>query len=166
MTTLNVHECSALRELYCYTNKLTWLNLQGCSSINQIYCYQNEITNIGMNTLINTLPTRSSSNNSIIRVLFNTGESNVFTNDHVAAARAKYWTPYRWNGSTWVEILASTPGDVSGDGVINSTDVTLLISLLLDGQPSVDDYPAADYNGDGVINTTDATSLITYLLNN
>ena len=82
-----------------------------------------------MNTLINTLPTRSSSNNSIIRVLFNTGESNVFTNDHVAAARAKYWTPYRWNGSTWVEILASTPGDVSGDGVVNWSDVDLISEM-------------------------------------
>jgi hypothetical protein len=56
-------------------------------------------------------------------------------------------------------------GDVNGDGVLNATDVTTLLTLILNDTPSVSSYPAGDYNGDGVINTTDVTMLLTYILN-
>ena len=52
-------------------------------------------------------------------------------------------------------------GDVNDDGVINITDVTKLINLLL----THGEYkPAADMNEDGVITITDVTKLINYLL--
>ena len=56
-----------------------------------------------------------------------------------------------------------TPGDVNGDGEINITDITLLITLVLNGEPSITDYPAADYNTDGEINIGDITQLIALL---
>ena len=58
-----------------------------------------------------------------------------------------------------------TAGDVNGDGVLNLTDVTTLLTLILNEGPSVSSCPAGDYNGDGVINLTDVTMLLTYILN-
>ena len=48
-------------------------------------------------------------------------------------------------------------GDVNGDGVVNVTDVTLLIGIVIeDGDYVI----AGDMNGDGVLNVTDVTLLI------
>ena len=57
-----------------------------------------------------------------------------------------------------------TRGDVNGDGVINVTDVTMLITMAMNETGA--DNPAADVNGDGVVNITDVTTLITSVLNN
>jgi len=55
-------------------------------------------------------------------------------------------------------------GDVNGDGDINISDVTALIDLILSGQASVTEQPAADVNGDGGINISDVTALIDNIL--
>ena len=57
-----------------------------------------------------------------------------------------------------------TRGDVNGDGVINVTDVTMLITMAMNETGA--DNPAADVNGDGLINVTDVTTLITMVINN
>lgn len=57
---------------------------------------------------------------------------------------------------------AGLTGDVNGDGVVNVTDATFLINLLInEGEPT----PGSDVNGDGVVNVTDATNLINMLIN-
>lgn len=53
-------------------------------------------------------------------------------------------------------------GDLNGDGMVNSTDVTALRSLaagLLEIEPDGAVYSAADVNGDGLVNSTDLTVL-------
>ena len=57
-------------------------------------------------------------------------------------------------------------GDVNGDSVINISDVTMLINLVLNGTPLAADHPAADYNCDGEVNITDVSILIDMILNN
>lgn len=61
-------------------------------------------------------------------------------------------------------------GDVNGDGNINITDVTLLITALEreGGMDYLDEWSmaAADFNCDGVVNITDATNLINFITNN
>lgn len=62
------------------------------------------------------------------------------------------------------EVLApGLVGDVNGDGLVNISDVTALINLLLTGNAS--SCPAADVNGDTVMNISDVTFLINMLLN-
>ena len=51
-------------------------------------------------------------------------------------------------------------GDVNGDGVMNITDVTLLINALMSENYSNINTASADMNGDGIINITDVTMLI------
>ena len=43
-------------------------------------------------------------------------------------------------------------------------DVTALISLVLGGNASAADHPAADMNGDGNLTVADVTALISYVL--
>ena len=52
-------------------------------------------------------------------------------------------------------------GDVDGDGIVNISDVTALIDMLLSGNISSD---AADVDGDGIVNISDVTALIDMLL--
>jgi hypothetical protein len=51
-------------------------------------------------------------------------------------------------------------GDVNGDGDVNISDVTVLISMVLHGNATVADNPAADCNLDNEINIADVTVLI------
>ena len=56
-------------------------------------------------------------------------------------------------------------GDVNGDGLVNITDVTLLIGYLLNENAEGIDLDAADCNYDGTRNISDVTLLISYVLN-
>ena len=55
-------------------------------------------------------------------------------------------------------------GDANGDGVVNISDVTDLISYLMSGSGSGINLSNADVNGDGVVNISDVTDLISSLL--
>ena len=145
----------------CYGNQLSELSVEGCNALNALYCYQNKISGTDMTTLVNSLPTRSSSNKGELRAIFNDGENNTMTAAQITTARDKYWLPQKYNGSAWVELTASTRGDVNGDGQVKIDDVTALINLLLAGNTS---EPAADCNLDGKVAIGDVTALINYLL--
>ena len=62
------------------------------------------------------------------------------------------------------DAVAVTPGDVNCDGLLNITDVTALISYLLDDVPEPFDEQAADVDQDSHINISDVTTLINRLL--
>ena len=55
-------------------------------------------------------------------------------------------------------------GDVNNDGLVNISDVTELINLILNGDPLAADYPAGDMNSDGTLNISDINLLISYVL--
>ena len=148
----------------CYGNQLTSLSVEGCTALNALYCYQNKISGTGMTTLVNSLPTRSSSNKGELRAIFNDGENNSMTEAQITTARNKYWLPKKYNGSAWVDMTASTRGDVNGDGSVNIIDVTALINYLLGGSASDINMTAADCNQDGKVAIDDVTALINYLL--
>lgn len=56
-------------------------------------------------------------------------------------------------------------GDVNGDGTVNITDVTTLISFVLSDDATGVDLDAADCDGNGQWNISDVTLLITFVLN-
>ncbi len=56
-----------------------------------------------------------------------------------------------------------TPGDINGDGVVDASDVTALISIVLGETATVD---AADVNGDGIVDASDVTAMIAIVLGN
>ena len=75
----------------------------------------------------------------------------------------KYNTTYEFKaGNYLVEYIAPTlAGDINGDGVVNTSDVTALVNAVLgDGDVTLE---IGDLNDDGLLDVTDATMLI-YLL--
>ena len=52
-------------------------------------------------------------------------------------------------------------GDINGDGIVNGTDLTALVNIIL-GQKEKNN--AADVNGDGDINGTDLTALVNIIM--
>ena len=55
------------------------------------------------------------------------------------------------------------PGDLNGDGLINTTDVVALRRHIAGGYQSAIDEAAADVNADGICNTTDVVTLRRYI---
>ncbi len=55
-------------------------------------------------------------------------------------------------------------GDVNGDNMVNITDVTSLVSLILSGNADNEVKKKADVTGDGMVNVTDVTTLVSYIL--
>ena len=72
--------------------------------------------------------------------------------------------------NAYVTIVGEEPeptflrGDINGDGNVNVSDVTMLISMVLAGDTNVNDHPVADCNEDGNINIGDVTALIARVL--
>ena len=65
------------------------------------------------------------------------------------------------NPGYFTEKNSGLSGDVNGDGIVNVSDATALINLLLAASAP---QSAADFNQDGFVNISDATALINYLL--
>lgn len=65
------------------------------------------------------------------------------------------------NGS--IDISNRTPGDVNGDGVVNSKDLVILRRYLANWNNVEIDESNADVNGDGVVNTKDVVIIKRYL---
>ncbi len=57
-----------------------------------------------------------------------------------------------------------TLGDFNDDLMINVVDIVGIVGLILDGNPSAEDYPCADYNSDGQINVVDIVGIVGYIL--
>lgn len=164
LTDLNLTGCTRLQKLYCYSNHLASLDISSCTQLQQLYCYRNYFTQEGMTALISNLPDRSTTTAGNLRVLYSTGEINVFDSSHATSARAKNWLPYRYDGTNWIEIATVLIGDVNSSGSVNISDLAALINYLLSGDASVINVDAADCNQDTNVNVSDVAALIDYLL--
>jgi hypothetical protein len=60
-----------------------------------------------------------------------------------------------------VQAQETTAGDMNGDSILDVSDVTKLISLVLNGN---NDANAGDMNADGVLDVSDVTKLIAMVL--
>ena len=117
-----------------------------------------------MSTLVNSLPTRSTTSPGDLHVIYSYAENNSITSAQVTTARNKNWLSKKWNGSTWVEIQTFIRGDVDGDGHIGIGDVTTLIDYLLNGDAAGVNLDAADVDADGNVGIGDVTELIDLIL--
>ena len=104
LTTLDLSHNTWLGYLSCFGNQLTTLDVSQNKRLIHLYCYCNRIKGTGMDELVESLPTVSKSN---FRVIYNENEKNVMTTQQVAAAKAKGWNPYYFDGKDWKEYVGS-----------------------------------------------------------
>ena len=93
LTTLDVSGCTALTTISCNHNQLTTLDLSETTALTYLSCMQNQIKGEGMDAMVESLPTVNEGSLVVIRYQ---DEQNIMTKAQVAAARAKGWTPQRW----------------------------------------------------------------------
>lgn len=119
LTSIDVSHNTALQTLQCYGNRLTSLDVSHNPSLRAITCYRNLITGAGMDSLVNSLPTRDT--NSELRVIWKEDEQNSMTPEQVAAAKAKGWTAYYYySGTIWKEYEGSDdPTGIGGASHLN-----------------------------------------------
>ena len=171
LTALDVAGLNKLMLLNCNDNLLTALNLAGCTQLFQLYFYNNQITGQAMEDLVNSLETPPNGGYMVVVDLDNEAPQNVMTKAQVATARAKHWSVeaiseedfYPYDGIDDAEVMI---GDVDDDGIINISDVTVLIDYLLSGDASGINLTNADVTMDSSVNIGDVTALIDYLLSN
>lgn len=63
----------------------------------------------------------------------------------------------------WVE-EPFVMGDVNLDGEVNVSDVTALVSIILESTSSSQNIGNADVNEDGAVNVSDVTALVSIIL--
>ncbi len=104
LTTLDVSKNTALTILNCNMNQLTTLDVSKNTLLSNLYFYMNQIKGSAMDALIESLP---NGDNNMMFVIWNVTEGNVMTSIQVAAAKAKGWIPYYFDGEKRLEYAGS-----------------------------------------------------------
>ena len=103
LTSLDASKNAVLEELMCYSNQLTSLDASGCTALTKLDCYKNKISGKNMDDFINSLPKNETEEERPLRIIDNSqgDEGNECTKSQVAAAKAKGWTPYYYDATTY-----------------------------------------------------------------
>ena len=63
----------------------------------------------------------------------------------------------------WEQVVVNVPGDVDGDGVVTTVDITAIYNYILNGDTTY--LATSDVDGDGFVTTVDITAIYNILLN-
>ena len=109
LTSLDVSNNTALEWLDCSGNQLTSLDVSKNTVLTYLECDNNQIKGSAMDAFVESLP---NVNNGEMYVIWNEDEGNVMTITQVAAAKAKGWIPYYYDGTDWQEYAGSDPSGI------------------------------------------------------
>lgn len=164
--------CSSLTDINI-PNSVTSIGIvvfQSCSGLTSV-TIGNSVTSIGNSafsycprlisvTSLATIPP------SIQSSTFPSDVTNQATLYVPATSLTAYQNADYWRNFFSIQANASSePGDVNGDGVLNVSDVTVLINFLMGYDSTLAGNEQFDVNGDGECNITDAIVLINMLIN-
>lgn len=154
-----------ITHLYVYQNKLTTLNLSQNTKLTLLYCYWNKIKSEGWDQFIASAPTFSTRLDVYCYYPSSAEQNDPPTYEQVAQAKAKNIHFYQRVNYGWEEmsdIPPVLPGDVNGDGLVTSADITALYDFLLNNDTS--HIINGDQTGDGLITAADITAVYGMLL--
>ena len=112
MASLDLSNQRQLRSLSCSNNQLTSLDVSKNTKLMGLVIYQNQIKGEGMDALIKSMPTLNNGMRGSMVVHYGEDEGNEMTPEQVAAAKAKGWDTYSFNGSNYQEYEGSDPEPV------------------------------------------------------
>lgn len=146
---LDLSHNTKLKKLECAHCGLTTLDLSQNTALVFLDCSLNMIEGLGMDNLVNNLPTTV---NGVFHVT--RGDNNICTKTQVAIAKAKGWTTYSYEGTNGWEEIWVVYGGIEQNIVINATNFPddNFRKYLLE----------QDYGKDGVI-TEDELKTIRYI---
>ena len=78
-----------------------------------------------------------------------------------AGSKAAYQAADYWSNFTNIIEKEATVGDIDGDGAVEVSDITLMVSMILGELPST---PSADLDNDGAVEVSDITTLVDIIL--
>ena len=143
LTSLDVSNLTTLESLQCHDNQLTSLDVSNTAMV-YIECYRNQLKGSAMETFVKGLPeiTNGKEWDGLMYIVCNEDESNDMTTSQVAAAQAKGWKPYYYDGNkeNWepYDYIEPEPefirGDVNGDGTVNGTDIQEVINIIVNAE--------------------------------
>ena len=124
LTTLNgLQGKTNLENVSCSMNQLTSLDFTGCRSLNRVVCVINNISFDGMGTLVYSLPFRSASNPGTLIPVYE-GDSN----EHNAISMEQAITAYNKNWSVEAAVGNTTKPIVSLDKILDATEGSIHFS--------------------------------------
>lgn len=154
-----------ITHLYCYQNKLSTLNLSQNSKLTLLYCYWNKIKSEGWDQFIANAPNVSTRLDVYCYYPSSLEQNDPPTYQQVAQAKAKKIHFYQRVNYGWEEMSdtpPAIPGDVNGDGLVTSADITALYDFLLNNNTT--HIVNGDQTGDGIITAADITAVYDVLL--
>ena len=127
----------------------------------------------GIRLLSYSLKLKTYSGNSGALVTFDLIADDNFVGDATIRLQGTIFTtsegievPFGDETCTVTQTATGMPGDVNNDGVVNITDVTVLINAVMTESFGSINTANADMNNDGNINITDVTMLINAVMTN
>ena len=168
LNALDVSKNTKLKLISCSYNQLHSLDLSNNVELLELYINNNYIKGAQMEALIASLPfynrnnqTRAGYYNHYITVKSTDYDENVCTKKHVQSILARGWEAYSLNGYELEPYEGiNPPGDLNGDGEVNSADVQRLYAIMASSSVGGGGYdPEADLNGDGLLNSADIQRL-------
>ena len=115
LSELDLSNNTTLTELYCYNNQITGLDFSNCKNLATLYIYKNQISEAAMEVLVTSLPQVNTWWAGMMNVIYDEDDQNIINTLQVEAARAKGWTPKRWDyvAWDWVEYAGSEPDAIA-----------------------------------------------------
>ena len=93
LTELDVSKNTELEYLHCFNNQLKALDVSKNTALEYLHCYNNKIFGDKMDTLVNSLPNRTTSSDegNFYVINIGAGEGNICTRKQVYIAKNKNW---------------------------------------------------------------------------
>jgi hypothetical protein len=155
LTALNVSNNTALIKLRCYNNQLTSLDVSKNTALETLDCAGNQISGDAMANLVNSLPSVTGDCPFIV-CDDNRTPDNVITTVQVEIATDKGWMVKK-NDSGYDEQDYVGLGDVNGDKKIDQTDLDTIVDIIM-GRVNLG-Y-AGDLNNDGKTDAADVVKMV------
>ena len=180
-TALDVSKCPIISELNCKTNLITELDVSNLTKLSTFICFNNRIRTLDISVLNGGASfVLAAEGNGYVgtKCYFNADGMTLYASAKAADGESFYgWfsesdpistdadIPCTLDGNTAVLTAhfsgVLNPGDVNGDGTINSADALLILRYTI-GAISSDalHLEAGDVTGDGLVNSSDALMIL------